>query len=99
MHSACWLSPVTEGEVKRLYFVVFGLQVYEGERAMTRGNNLLGTFELTDIPTAPAEVPEIEVTFDIDVNGILNVSATDKSTGEKNLITITNDKGRLNTQW
>lgn len=69
------------------------LQVYEGERAMTRDNNLLGKFELTGIPPAPRGVPQIEVTFDIDANGILNVSAVDKSTGKENKITITNDKG------
>lgn len=73
------------------------IQVYEGERAMTRDNNLLGKFELTGIPPAPRGVPQIEVTFDIDRNGILNVSASDKSTGKENKITITNDKGRLSS--
>ena len=72
------------------------IQVYEGERAMTKDNNLLGKFELAGIPPAPRGVPQIEVTFDIDANGILNVSAADKSTGKANKITITNDKGRLN---
>ncbi|KAH9413442.1 heat shock cognate 71 kDa protein [Dermatophagoides pteronyssinus] len=71
------------------------IQVYEGERAMTKDNNLLGKFELSGIPPAPRGVPQIEVTFDIDANGILNVSAVDKSTGKQNKITITNDKGRL----
>merc|ERR1712137_782035 len=71
------------------------IQVYEGERAMTKDNNLLGKFELSGIPPAPRGVPQIEVTFDIDANGILNVSAEDKTTGKKNSITITNDKGRL----
>merc|ERR1719228_2982401 len=71
------------------------IQVYEGERAMTKDNNMLGKFELTGIPPAPRGVPQIEVTFDIDANGILNVSAADKSTGKQNKITITNDKGRL----
>jgi len=71
------------------------IQVYEGERTRTKDNNLLGKFELTGIPPAPRGVPQIEVTFDIDANGILNVSAEDKSTGNKNKITITNDKGRL----
>lgn len=69
------------------------MQVYEGERAMTKDNNSLGRFELTGIPPAPRGVPQIEVTFDIDANGILNVSAVDKSTGKENKITITNDKG------
>lgn len=72
-----------------------GMQVYEGERAMTKDNNLLGKFELTGIPPAPRGVPQIEVTFDIDANGILNVSAVDKSTGKENKITITNDKGNF----
>jgi L1 cell adhesion molecule like protein len=74
------------------------IQVYEGERAMTRDNNLLGKFELAGIPPAPRGVPQIEVTFDIDANGILNVSAEDKTTGKKNKITITNDKGRLSKE-
>jgi heat shock 70kDa protein 1/2/6/8 len=74
------------------------IQVYEGERAMTKDNNLLGKFELTGIPPAPRGVPQIEVTFDIDANGILSVSAVDKSTGKSNKITITNDKGRLTSK-
>jgi heat shock protein 1/8 len=71
------------------------IKVFEGERSMTRDNHLLGNFELSGIPPAPRGVPQIEVTFDIDANGILNVSAVDKSTGRENKITITNDKGRL----
>ncbi|XP_052779817.1 heat shock protein 70 B2-like [Mya arenaria] len=71
------------------------IQVYEGERAMTKDNNLLGRFDLTGIPPAPRGVPQIEVTFDIDANGIMNVSAEDKSTKKRNNITITNDSGRL----
>merc|ERR1712158_210092 len=71
------------------------IQVYEGERAMTKDNHNLGKFDLTGIPPAPRGVPQIEVTFDIDANGILNVSAADKSTGKSSKITITNDKGRL----
>ncbi|CAL9699899.1 unnamed protein product [Knipowitschia caucasica] len=74
------------------------IQVYEGERAMTKDNNLLGRFELAGIPPAPRGVPQIEVTFDVDANGILNVSAVDKSTGKENKITITNDKGRLSKE-
>merc|ERR1719180_560434 len=74
------------------------IQVYEGERAMTKDNHLLGKFDLTGIPPAPRGVPQIEVTFDIDANGILNVSACDKSTGKDNKITITNDKGRLSKE-
>jgi len=74
------------------------IQVFEGERSRTKDNNLLGKFELTGIPPAPRGVPQIEVTFDIDANGILNVSASDKSTGKSNKITITNDKGRLSKE-
>ncbi|KAM4723126.1 heat shock 70 kDa protein-like [Rhinophrynus dorsalis] len=74
------------------------IQVYEGERAMTKDNNLLGKFDLSGIPPAPRGVPQIEVTFDIDANGILNVSAVDKSSGKQNKITITNDKGRLSKE-
>merc|ERR1712130_58500 len=71
------------------------IQVYEGERSRTKDNNLLGKFELSGIPPAPRGVPQINVVFDIDANGILNVSAEDKGTGSKNKIVITNDKGRL----
>ncbi|KAG7255620.1 hypothetical protein CRUP_030459 [Coryphaenoides rupestris] len=71
------------------------IQVLEGERAMTKDNNLLGKFQLSGIPPAPRGVPQIEVTFDVDANGILNASAVDKSTGKQEQITITNDKGRL----
>ena len=74
------------------------IQVYEGERAHTKDNNLLGKFELSGIPPAPRGVPQIEVTFDIDANGILNVSASDRTTGKSNRITITNDKGRLSEE-
>ncbi len=71
------------------------IQVYEGERSMTKDNNLLGKFHLDGIPPMPRGVPQIEVTFDIDANGILNVTAVEKSTGKENKITIKNDKGRL----
>jgi heat shock 70kDa protein 1/6/8 len=71
------------------------IQVFEGERTRTRDNHQLGKFDLTGIPPAPRGVPQIEVKFDLDANGILNVSAEDKSTGTKQKITITNDKGRL----
>jgi len=74
------------------------IQVFEGERSRTRDNNLLGKFELSGIPPAPRGVPQITVCFDIDANGILNVSAEDKTTGQKNKITITNDKGRLSKE-
>ena len=74
------------------------IQVYEGEHAMTKDNNILGKFKLTGIPPAPRGIPQIEVTFDIDANGILNVSAADKSTGRANKITMTNDKGRLSKE-
>nr|UJQ69877.1 heat shock protein 70 [Diamesa zernyi] len=71
------------------------ITVFEGERAMTKDNNLLGTFNLTGIPPAPRGVPKIEVTFDLNADGILNVSAKDNSTGKQEKITIKNDKGRL----
>eukprot|EP01018_Ginkgo_biloba_P004915 Gb_37429 [translate_table: standard] len=74
------------------------IQVYEGERTRTRDNNLLGKFELSGIPPAPRGIPQITVAFDIDANGILNVSAEDKTSGHKNKITITNDKGRLSKE-
>jgi L1 cell adhesion molecule like protein len=74
------------------------IEVYEGERAMTKDNHNLGKFDLTGIPPAPRGVPQIEVTFDIDANGILNVSASDKSSGKTEKITITNDKGRLSAE-
>ena len=74
------------------------IQVYEGERAMTKDNNLLGCFELTGIPPAPRGVPQVEVTFDIDANGIMTVTAQDKSTGKSSHVTIKNDKGRLSKE-
>jgi len=74
------------------------IQIFEGERALTKDNNLLGRFQLSGIPPAPRGVPQIEVSFDIDANSILNVSAVDKSSGKSNKIVITNDKGRLSKE-
>merc|ERR1719365_311231 len=74
------------------------IQVFEGERAMTRDNHLLGKFDLTGLPPAPRGTPQIEVTFDVDANGILNVSAVEKGSGKQEKITITNDKGRLSKE-
>lgn len=74
------------------------IQVYEGERQFTRDCNLLGKFQLEGIPPMPRGVPQIEVTFDVDANGILNVAAVEKSTGKSNKITITNDKARLSKE-
>ncbi|XP_077498973.1 heat shock protein 68-like [Amblyomma americanum] len=74
------------------------IQVYEGECALTKDNHLLGTFNLNCIPAAPRGVPRIEVTFDLDATGILQVSARDKSTDKQESICITNDKGRLSKE-
>ena len=74
------------------------IQVFEGERALTKDNTSLGNFQLDGIPPMPRGVPQIEVVFDIDANGILNVSASEKSTGKMEKITITNDKGRLSKE-
>merc|ERR1712084_84393 len=74
------------------------IQVFEGERSMTKDNNLLGKFNLDGIPPMPRGQPQIDVCFDIDANGILNVSALEKSTGKENKITITNDKSRLSKE-
>ncbi|KAL6931202.1 probable Heat shock protein SSA2 [Hanseniaspora guilliermondii] len=74
------------------------IQVFEGERTKTKDNSLLGKFDLSGIPPAPRGVPQVEVTFDIDANGILNVSAVEKGTGKSEKITITNDKGRLSQE-
>ena len=74
------------------------IQVFEGERSMTKDNTLLGKFQLEGIPPMPRGVPQVEVVFDLDANGILNVSASEKSSGKSNKITITNDKGRLSKE-
>merc|ERR1712087_798573 len=74
------------------------IQVFEGERPMTQHNHRLGEFNLTGIPPAPRGTPQIEVTFDVDANGILNVSAVEKAGGKTEKITITNDKGRLSKE-
>lgn len=71
------------------------IQVYEGERALTKDNHLLGKFNLEGIPPAQRGVPQIEVTFDIDANGIMNVSALEKATGKSSKIVIKNERGRL----
>merc|ERR1719396_291097 len=71
------------------------IQVFEGERSLTKSNRLLGQFELSGIPPAPRGVPQIEVSFDVDANGILSISAQDKATGKSQTITITSEKGRL----
>ena len=74
------------------------IQVFEGERQLTKDNNMLGKFQLDGIPPAPRGTPQIEVVFDLDANGVLNVNATDKAGGKSNKITITNDKGRLSKE-
>ena len=77
---------------------VVSISVFEGERALTKDNHNLGKFDMTGIPPAPKGVPQIEVTFEIDENSILTVSASDKGTGKKEIITIENDKGRLSKE-
>jgi len=77
---------------------VVSISVFEGERALTKDNHNLGKFDMSGIPPAPKGVPQIEVTFEIDENSILTVSASDKGTGKKESITITNDKGRLSKE-
>lgn len=74
------------------------IKIFEGERGFTKDNNMLGNFHLGGIPPAPRGVPQIEVSFDVDSNGIMNITAADKSTGKSNKITITNDKGRLSKE-
>ncbi|PKK65843.1 heat shock protein 70, partial [Rhizophagus irregularis] len=93
--------PTMKSEIFSMYLddqSSISIKIYEGERTRTRDNNLLGTFNLTGISPAPRGVPQIEVTFDFDANGILNVSAVDKTTGRSNKITVTNDKGRLSKE-
>merc|ERR1712005_69635 len=74
------------------------IRVFQGEREMAKDNKALGQFDLVGIPPAPRGVPQIEVTFDVDANGIINVSALEKGTGKTNKIVITNDKGRLSKE-
>ncbi len=74
------------------------IQVFEGERSMTKDNRVLGSFQLDQLPPAPRGVPQIEVSFDVDANGILQVSAEDKASGKSQKITITSDKGRLSDE-
>lgn len=74
------------------------IQVFEGERSMTKANRLLGQFDLTGIPPAPRGTPQIEVTFDVDANGILSIAASDKGTGKIESLTITSEKGRLSDE-
>jgi molecular chaperone DnaK (HSP70) len=74
------------------------IQVFEGERSMTKSNRLLGQFELAGIPPAPRGVPQIEVSFDVDANGILSISASDKGTGKVEILSITSEKGRLSDE-
>ena len=74
------------------------IQVFEGERSMTKSNRLLGQFELSGIPPAPRGIPQIEVSFDVDANGILSISAHDKGTGKQETLTITSEKGRLSEE-
>merc|ERR1711862_709506 len=74
------------------------IQVFEGERSLTKSNRLLGQFELGGIPPSPRGVPQIEVSFDVDANGILSISAHDKATGKLESLTITSEKGRLSEE-
>jgi molecular chaperone DnaK (HSP70) len=74
------------------------IKIYEGERGFTKDNNLLGSFHLDGIPPMPRGQPQIEVSFDVDANGIMNITAEEKTTKKTNNITITNDKGRLSKE-
>merc|ERR1712178_420468 len=93
--------PAKESQVFTTYQdqqTTVSIKIYEGERALVKDNHLLGKFDLNGIPPAPKGVPQIEVTFEIDENSIMSVSAADKGTGKKEVITITNDKGRLSKE-
>ena len=94
----CQIHYTSSKDNSRTPNIILSIQVFEGERSFTKDNNLLGKFDLNGIPPMPRGKPQVEVTFEVDANGILNVGAAEKSSGKAENITITNEKGRLSKE-